>query len=105
MNNFELKKIKNTTTWLQNVGYAYGKPAGELKVGDIMGWNGGGTTEVTKIIRETEKTVTVEERWYDYDGVEKLTPRNLVKNRIVAIVENGKFRVANLTKDTFKYLV
>ena len=45
---------------LQGIGIVLGVPASEIKEGDFLIWNFGYTSEVTKILKETAKTVTLE---------------------------------------------
>lgn len=94
----ELSEVKKQTTWIQGYGAAFGKPAGELKPGDVMGWNGGSVTTVIEIIKETKKTITVIEQWADYHDQVQRSERTFKKSRIVAMVENGKFKVSTATK-------
>ena len=96
--NTTLTEIKANTTWIQGLGACAGKAASELVIGDILGWNGGNTSTVTAILKQTPTTVTIEEEWMGYDGQAKRGERTMKKSRIVATVENGKFRVANVTK-------
>ena len=86
-------------TWLQSLGACKGKPAGELQVGDVMGWNYGYTSTVSAILSQTVSTITVEETYQTpiYEKEERAT-RKFKKNRVVAIVENGKFQVVNMTQ-------
>ena len=81
--------IKDTpvdgATWLQGVGWTYGKPAKDLKVGDIMVWNYGYTSEVAEIIKETPRTIIIDEQYSDYDGSIKHGQRKFKKDRIVAV--------------------
>ena len=83
----DFRRPKNAT-WLQGCGWTYGKPAGELRVGDIMAWNGGATSTVVKIANETNKFVTIIEEWEDeFCGGKKQGERRLKKDRIVATAE------------------
>lgn len=63
---------------LQGIGIVLGVPASEIKEGDFLVWNFGHTSEVTKILKETAKTVTLEviESGKKYE-------RKLTKTRIV----------------------
>ena len=63
---------------LQGIGIVLGVPASEIKEGDFLIWNFGYTSEVTKILKETEKTVTLE---IIESG--KIYERKLNKTRIV----------------------
>lgn len=86
-------------TWLQGVGAAAGKPAGELVVGDVMGWNCGYTSTVTAIVNQSPAFITIEEEWLDSGGQAKRSNRRLKRSRIVAIVTGGKLNVLNVTKE------
>jgi hypothetical protein len=70
----------NETIQLQSYGHAPAKAAGELKEGDITIWNFGVKSEVSAIIRETEKCV-----WVAFHG--KCVPviRKFLKTRLVAV--------------------
>lgn len=81
------------STWIQGFGECLGKPAGELNVGDVLGWNAGHTSTVVDVINETAKTITFQTEWIDYTGKPQLYERKFLKTRIVAIVKNGKFDV------------
>ena len=63
---------------LQGIGIVLGVPASEIKEGDFLIWNFGYTSEVTKILKETAKTVTLE---IIESG--KIYERKLNKTRIV----------------------
>ena len=76
-------KHPSNTTWLQGIGYAYGKPAGQLQVGDVMAWNYGGTSTVVSIDKQTEKTITITESAPDSYGY--VGSRTMRKNKIVAM--------------------
>ncbi len=80
------QKPKNTT-WLQGMGYAYGKPAGELKIGDVIGLSYEGTAKVVEIIKETKSFITIMGEEEDPFGNPALYERKFKKNRIVAIAE------------------
>lgn len=47
------------TVWLQGVGNALAKPAGDLKAGDLVGFNYGQVYRVEEIARETPKSIWV----------------------------------------------
>jgi len=72
---------RDNATYLQGLGYCTGTPAGELKVGDTMIWNGGGSTKVVEIYNETKCFITIDE--IDIDG-NVWKGRKLKKSRIVA---------------------
>lgn len=99
-----MKKSNDTTidwarlTWLQGVGACMGKPAGEIVVGDVLGWNTGATSTVVAILGETATTITVVTESRDYHGKEHQYTRRLAKRRIVATATNGAFMVANVTQ-------
>lgn len=93
----DIKAIKNRTTWLQGIGACNGKPAGELVVGDVMGWNYGSTSTVKAIVGQTAKQITVMEEAEDYNGKLTTYTRKFKKSRIVAIVVDGNFQRANVT--------
>jgi hypothetical protein len=88
--------MKNAT-WLQGLGACAGKPAGLLVPGDVLGWNYGSTSIVKSIVSSTQKTITIEE---EFDG--KLYTRKLLKDRVVALVRDGKFTVLNCTQSEWK---
>lgn len=75
---------KANTTWIQGFGNVAGTPAGELKTGDTMVWNNGTPTKVGKILKQTEKTVVLEDVYTDGNGQERIYERKLLKSRIVA---------------------
>ena len=67
-----------STVQIQSVGRVAGKPAGELKPGDMTIWNFGYKCAVARIVRETKAQVIVE---FD-DGWQK----RMGKTRLVAVV-------------------
>lgn len=73
---------RTNTTYLQGIGNVLGTIAGSLKPGDTMVWNNFGTGVVDSIIHETDKTITVAERYGD--NGENVANRKMNKNRIVA---------------------
>ena len=91
-----LREIKASTTWLQGVGAAFGKPAADLQPGDVIVWNFGHTSTVAAIVRETASTITVEIAATEHHAV---TRRTFKKTRIVAISMNGKAYAARVTKE------
>lgn len=93
-----LAEIKANTTWIQGFGACAGKPAGALEVGDVLGWNGGGSSTVTEIMRQTAQTITIEMEWKEPNQRIYRGERIFKKSRIIATIENGKYRVANVTK-------
>lgn len=80
------KTQRANTVYLQGIaGYVYGTPAGDLKPGDTMVWNGGGTSEVDSIVKETKAFVTVKEKYTcELSGDVKFYERRMKKTRIVA---------------------
>jgi len=102
MLNTELSNTCKNATWLQYVGACAGKPAGELKVGDVLGWNTGSTSVCKEIVKETPSMITIVEE-YVVNGDTRTYERRMKKNRIVAIVENGKFNIVNVTFEEFKF--
>lgn len=84
----EMQRIKATSTWLQGVGAHAGKPAGEVKPGDVLVWNGGNTSTVRRQLSETPKTITFETQC---DG--NTYHRKMKKTRIVAIHGMGVYNV------------
>jgi hypothetical protein len=79
-----LKEVKENATWLQGVGYHYGKPAGELSVGDEIVWAYSQTTVVERIVKETAKQIVFVEA-YEGGKYERRVP----KSRIIAIKGMG----------------
>lgn len=90
--------IVNQCTWIQEVGACMGKPASELKVGDVLGWNYGHTSTVIALLGGTPTKVDIQEEWVKSDGSKDSGVRRMKKDRIVAIVTDGKFNVVNLPK-------
>ena len=80
-----LREIKASTTWLQGVGAAFGKPAADLQPGTVAA-----------IVRETASTITVEIAATDRHAT---SHRTFKKTRIVAISMNGKVYAARVTKE------
>lgn len=80
------KTAKRNTTYLQGFGHVEGTPAGELKVGSTMIWNNGTPSTVVEIIKETDKMITVLEKYEDRysDSGFSTYVRRLLKSRIVA---------------------
>ena len=71
---------RDGATYLQGVaGWVTGTPAGDLVVGDTMVWNGGSTSKVVQIVRETKAFV-----WVESECSDGLYTRKLKKSRIVA---------------------
>ncbi len=78
----EIKKYPTSnTTYLQEIGHVTGTPAGELKVGDTMVWNGGGISKVHAITKTTKCFIWIDE--IDEDG-KVWKGRKMKKSRIVA---------------------
>lgn len=63
------------------------KPAAEIKVGDILLWNYGDTSEVLEIVRETRTQIVIRTRNNNH-GLR--SERRLVKKRLVAYEEGSK---------------
>ncbi len=95
-----LKTLKESAIWLQGMGAVKGKPAGELKVGDVTVWNYGYKETVTKIVKQTKATVTVEVSYVsERTGVQDTATRTMKKTRLVAISEGGKSMVFDATQE------
>lgn len=82
------KRERPNTTYLQGMGWIEGTPAGELKVGDTMLWNGGFSSKVDSIKKQTEKTIIIMEK-AEYSVLGKgheviIRERKMLKARIVA---------------------
>lgn len=71
----------NNIVRLQNFGWYEGKPAGNIKVGDKVWWNFGGSSIVTGIIRQTDKTIWVAMKSTGKEGVENI--RKFLKTRLL----------------------
>ena len=71
---------------LQSIGLVLGTPAGELKEGDTLMWNFGETSTVSKITKQTDKTIWIEEL-YETGDKEALYSRRLKKTRLVCILK------------------
>lgn len=74
-----LRQPTSETVTLQSIGHVLGTPASELKTGDKMMWNFGTVTTVGKILKETAKSIVIE----DIAGDGKVYERMLRKNRLV----------------------
>lgn len=72
----------NTTVQLQGIGRFQAKKGSEIRVGDTLVWNYGGTSIVQEIVKETAAFITIIER---YDG-DKTYERRIGKNRLVAFI-------------------
>jgi hypothetical protein len=70
----------NNSIQLQGIGRFQAKTGAEIRVGDTLVWNYGGTSVVEAIVRETASFVVILER---YDG-DKTYQRKIGKNRLVA---------------------
>lgn len=68
---------------LQQIGIVQGTPAGEIKKGDFLMWNWGAKSQVTKIVKESEKSIWIEET---YDSG-KTFQRRFSKTRLVCILQ------------------
>lgn len=69
--------------WLQHVGYKPAVKAETLKVGDVLMWNYGYTSTITKIIKVSAKSILFETKSDDSGNIHQ---RRLSKNRLVAKV-------------------
>ena len=69
--------------WLQHVGYKPAVKAETLKVGDVLMWNYGYTSTVTKIIKVSITSICIK---YKYNDSGNRHQRRLSKNRLVAKV-------------------
>ena len=69
--------------WLQHVGYNPAVKAETLKVGDVLMWNCGYTSTITKIIKVSAKSILFETKSDDSGNIHQ---RRLSKNRLVAKV-------------------
>lgn len=69
--------------WLQHVGYKSAVKAETLKVGDVLMWNLGYTSTITKIIKVSAKSILFETKSDDSGNIYQ---RRLAKNRLVAKV-------------------
>lgn len=69
--------------WLQQVGYKPAVKAETLKVGDVLIWNCGYTSTITKIIKVSAKSILFETKSDDSGNIHQ---RRLSKNRLVAKV-------------------
>lgn len=80
------KNQRPNTVYLQGyAAYVYGTPAADLKPGDTMVWNGGGTSNVVALIKETKAFLTFKTSYTcDMTGETKYFQRRLKKDRIVA---------------------
>lgn len=73
------------TIQLQFVGRVPAQPAGNIRVGDKLMWNHGATSTVVAIVKETAKTIWVEER-----GERGTTHvRRMAKTRLVCNLTNA----------------
>lgn len=80
-NDYGNKVIDGTPCiWLQYFGWAAAKPAKDFTPGEKFLWNNGTPSIFKRVIKETDKTLTVVE---EYEGKEY--ERKLLKNRLVAI--------------------
>ena len=69
--------------WLQHVCYKPAVKAETLKVGDVLMWNCGYTSTITKIIKVSAKSILFETKSDDSGNIHQ---RRLAKNRLVAKV-------------------
>jgi hypothetical protein len=69
------------TIRLQQLGTFKANEAKEIKIGDTLVWNFGETSEVTEIVKETEKSIFIKEK--SKSG--KIYERRFSKDRAVLI--------------------
>lgn len=81
---YTLKKYPGSDTIsLQGVGHVIGRPAVEVKAGDILMWNFGEKESVLSVLSETAHFVTIQmQSRSGYVGTRKLK-----KDRLVCILE------------------
>ena len=72
---------------LQSIGEVIGTPAGEIKKGDTLMWNFGGTEIVTDIVRETDKMLIINVLCDNVLRNDVLYVRKLLKTRLVCILK------------------
>lgn len=72
---------------LQSIGEVIGTPAGEIKKGDTLMWNFGGTELVTDIVRETDKMLIINVLCDNVLRNDVLYVRKLLKTRLVCILK------------------
>ena len=78
--------------WLQNYGWAEAKPAQDFAVGDFILHNGGTSSRIAGIEKQTPKTITfVLEYYCNRDTIRKIVG-TYKKERWVAIGEQASFR-------------
>ena len=69
--------------WLQHVGYKPAVKAETFIVGEVLMWNCGYTSTITKIIKVSAKSILFETKSDDSGNIHQ---RRLAKNRLVAKV-------------------
>lgn len=91
------------TVWLQSLGETLGVLAGNLQVGDHMVWNFGSTTEVLEITPKGQQSIVVRGQYLDYSKRLVECERVLRKNRVVAVLFDGKPITTTRTKENMNY--
>ena len=80
----KVKKDYPNAIKLKGLGYVAGTPARDLKKLNMIVWDRQTTTTITNIVKETEKSIWVEENFSNV--------RRLSKNRLVCVViQDGGF--------------
>lgn len=80
---------------LQSIGWVPAVPAADLKVGNVLIWNFGGTTELVAIRDVSSKFLELTERWYDERKGVCDSPRRVKKDRLVGLSPLDEHRAAN----------
>lgn len=80
---------------LQGIGVVKGTQASEIKIGDTLMWNYGGTSTVETIkYSKTGKTIVITEKWYNASKKEfQTSERKMTTSRLVCILKDGKFTI------------
>lgn len=79
-----MKRVNESTKnamRLQSIGWVLGTPAGQIKLNDYLMWNFGEMSQVTEIIKETDKSIVICESYKD-----KTYTRRFAKTRLVCII-------------------
>lgn len=95
----QLREIAGKTIWLQGIGAVEGKPADQLKPGDVTIWNYGGTETVTGRLRATPTRITFSISYANGHGNIIESRRTLNRNKIVGLQTDGKITTYNITKE------
>lgn len=80
---------------LQGIGWVPAVPAADLKVGNVLIWNFGGTTELVAFRDVSPKFLELTERWHDARKGVCDTPRRVKKDRLVGLSPLEEHRAAN----------